>query len=220
MVISDQHKYIFIAVPKTGTTSISSFLLKNDPTAVKNLIRVGIKNYKVQEHITALELRKMLGNKFDEYTSFGFVRYPYSKILSSYFFYSEGRAAKKVHAGKQTFYIKLKVLFAKMLPFSLWALLYPYNSCRGFLVDKDGKLLVNYIGYFENLEKDFSNIVGRLGFDSGLERLSHLNWTSHDEFDSYMRNGILKRILARKVRSDLTLFYRLGVTAEVKPGSF
>ena len=69
--------------------------LGNDPTAVKNVVRVDNEEICVPEHISALELRRRLGDKFDEYTSFGFVRNPFSKLLSSYFFYRNGRASKK-----------------------------------------------------------------------------------------------------------------------------
>ena len=186
---------------------MSSFLLDNDPTAARNVIRVDGEDRKVPEHISALELRKILGNKFDEYASFAFVRNPYSKIVSSYYFYREGRAAREVRAGKHGFFVRSKVIFAQILPFSLWSILYPYRSCSRSLVDQDGKLLVKHIGYFENLENDFKDIVGRLGFDSRLEQLPHFNRTDHDEFNSYIGNGILKRVLARKVHSDLTLFY-------------
>ena len=69
--------------------------LGNDPTAVKNVVRVDNEEICVPEHISALELRRRLGDKFDECTSFGFVRNPFSKLLSSYFFYRNGRASKK-----------------------------------------------------------------------------------------------------------------------------
>ena len=207
MVISDEHKYIFVAVPKTGTTSMSSFLLENDPTAVKNVVRVNGKEQNVPEHATALEIRRMLGEKFEEYKTFGFVRNPYSKLLSSYFFYKNGRASRKVKAGQQTFFVRMKVLFAKCLPFTMWAILYPFRSCRSFLVDEQDKLLVDNVGYFESLDKDFEDIVTQLGIDTSSSDLPHLNQTNHDEFSAYIGTGLLKRLLSIKLRSDLSTFY-------------
>ena len=38
MIISKKHKYIYLACPKTGTTSIQRFLLEQDSTAFRNKI--------------------------------------------------------------------------------------------------------------------------------------------------------------------------------------
>ena len=73
-----------------------------------------------------------------------------------------------MRAGEQTFAVRLKVLFAKMLPFKLWSVIYPFHACRSYLVDENDKLLVDSVGYFENLESDFREIVSGLGIDSSL----------------------------------------------------
>lgn len=207
MVISEAHRYIFIAVPKTGTTSISSFLLSADPTAVANVVCVNGAEQRLPTHVTALEVKTLLGSRFDDYTSFAFVRNPFSKILSSYYFYRDGRAARKVNAGEAPLFTKAKVWSARALPFSVWSLLYPYNACRRYLVDERGELLVNHIGYFENFQHDLSKILVRLGFTGDLCALPHLNRTDHDDFESYVGTGTLRRALTYKVRGDLDLFF-------------
>ena len=42
MIISEQNKYIYLACPKTGTTSVEIFLLDQDPTVFKNKIIINI----------------------------------------------------------------------------------------------------------------------------------------------------------------------------------
>ena len=39
MIISEKHKYIYLACPKTATTSTEKFLLEQDPSALQNKIK-------------------------------------------------------------------------------------------------------------------------------------------------------------------------------------
>ena len=79
MIISEHHKYIFLAVPKTGSTSVERCLLQHDATAIQNRVRVGAEDVAVGPHISALELRRILGDSYHKYRSFAFVRHPFSR---------------------------------------------------------------------------------------------------------------------------------------------
>ena len=74
MLISDKHKYIFIAVPNTGSTSIHNFLRKNDDSLRKNIVFVNGKKVTTTPHISAFELKKIMGSDFDNYTKFTIIR--------------------------------------------------------------------------------------------------------------------------------------------------
>jgi hypothetical protein len=91
-------KYIYMAVPKTGTTSVQKYLLENDKTATKNSVEINGKYYKFGEHMTALKIKSLLGVNYQNFTIIGFVRHPYGRIVSSYFFY---RKALKAGHGKE-----------------------------------------------------------------------------------------------------------------------
>ena len=95
MVFSEEHKYVFIEVAKTASTSLKRFLLEQDSSSKENIIISKDNEYiKVNTHVTAKQLKKIMGDYYDNYTIIGFVRHPFSKIVSNYHFYKNGRAYK------------------------------------------------------------------------------------------------------------------------------
>lgn len=69
MTISNQHNFIFISVPKTGTTSVQRFIKQNDKSACKNYIPRTKKTKRMltgkDEHITADKLKKIMGSSYN-----------------------------------------------------------------------------------------------------------------------------------------------------------
>lgn len=54
----------------------------------------------------------------------------------------------------------------KVLPFKIWALLYPYRSNLSYLTDYDGTLIVKHIGRTEYLNEYFHCILNSLNIDA------------------------------------------------------
>ena len=87
MIISEKHNYIYLACPKTGTTSIEKFLLEQDPSALQNKIIIDGKLLRFKGHATAKTIQSKLQGDFKKYQIIGFIRHPYSRMVSSYFFF-------------------------------------------------------------------------------------------------------------------------------------
>ena len=92
MIISHKHKFIFIAIPKTGTTTIhNAFSNLDDKTLFierKNKCIKSRVNQFIYKHITATDLEKQIEN-FDKYFKFTFVRNPYARFVSWVYYYHE-----------------------------------------------------------------------------------------------------------------------------------
>jgi hypothetical protein len=73
-MISHEHKFIFVHVPKTGGTSIESLL---DLSGAK--------------HNTARQYRNFFPDVWKRYFSFAFVRNPWDRVLSFYMFRKQVR---------------------------------------------------------------------------------------------------------------------------------
>jgi len=88
MPINDERKLIFIHIPKTGGTSLSSMLFGNiqhsKDKLLGSMIEVGGK-YRRSSHCTAEEILLLHSQKFLEYSIITCVRNPYHRVVSEYF---------------------------------------------------------------------------------------------------------------------------------------
>lgn len=188
MLISDSKKFIFIAVPKTGTSSISAAL---EPVAdiQRNSLVVNGSLYKVPEHIRAVELKAILGDQWDEFYKVGFVRNPWAKSVSAYHFYRNGRASSHVWI-RERFKSKMlaNVVLAKILPFKYWIRLHPLKSCSYYLCDESGKMLVNDFFKMEDLSDAFGRLCAKIEVDRMPLGIS--NRSNHRPYQDYFSKSL------------------------------
>jgi hypothetical protein len=205
MIISEKNAYVYFDNPKTGTVSTEKYLLKVDDSTCKRVFNVEGKKFWFADHTPVKEVKSKLGNDFDKYSTFSIIRHPTSKLVSSYFFYKNGKPITK--GNKNPLPTKLRVLFARLVPLWLWAIIYPYRSNLYHLTDEDGNILVDYIGFFENISEniiDLSNLI----IPERKQDISfpHSNKSTHKPVDSYLSNSIFGKIIRFKLRKDI-LFY-------------
>jgi len=214
MIISKELKYIYLAVPKTGTTSIQNFLLSNDSSANKNFIKIKNKSFKFGEHMTALEVKEILGDHYTNFKVIGFIRHPYGRIVSSYFFYKKGAKswAWEGRENKKPTEQKFKILYAKITPFWFWALTYPYKSNIEYFYDENNNLIVDIenIGLFENLEEHFKNIYRKNNI-AFKDNLPHKNKSKHKPEDQYFKNLFFRKIISFKIKADLAFYNKVAL---------
>lgn len=204
MIISRENRYIFIAVPKTGTTSIQQLLLENDPTARRYGLKIGSKKYSFEEHDTALKIKTILGEEYAEYRTFGFIRNPYSRIVSSYFFYKNGRPITS--GNQEPWTARFKIAYSRVIPFKFWAVSYPYKSNIEHFVDENKKLIVDFVGTFENLQKDLSRIFRLIDLDIPMDQLKHTNKSDHSSYKKYFDSKIFVEAVKKRIHADLDFY--------------
>lgn len=188
MLISNSHKFIFIHIPKTAGKSVRSALAPycgnpEDVLINRLLSTVGINvNWFIgpvswrrgRTHTTAAQAKVMLPETvFNEYFKFAYVRNPWDLMVSYY------------HYIKSTDTAKRSARVNKMSGFDDY-LLYEIKrnkfSQSKYLIAKDGTLLVDYVGRFEDLYKDYEFICSKVGIVSDIP---HRNKTVHADFRSY-----------------------------------
>ena len=177
MRISHKHKFIFIAVPKTGSTSLRHVL---DPLSD---ISGGMNSTSgIETHTTAKQLQQYFKHNnltWNDYYSFGFTRNPWDICVSGYFFYKQ-RIDPPTDYGKQC------KRLANTHSFEWWV----ENKCTShifsqyaFFHDDDGNKLVDRIGKIENLQEDFNQISDEIGIPR--VELPRLNTSKHRDYRSY-----------------------------------
>ncbi|NDC62936.1 MAG: hypothetical protein EBZ59_02885 [Planctomycetia bacterium] len=167
MIICDHPRFIFIHVPKTAGTSISSLLAHaNNP----ELCLASTK------HETAASLISRIGlAAFDSYFSFAIVRHPVERLVSHFAYlkshpeqYPEmvavetlDRYVEAIDAGDMTILRKRE----RIMPQHAW------------VCSDDGSMLVDRVATYERLDADLAGIFRAIGLSVGpLPRLNVSTW--------------------------------------------
>jgi hypothetical protein len=172
-MICRPYSCVFVHIPKTAGQSIEQFFMdllgldwkedrdklllrQNDNPALgtEKLAHLSASEYVNCGHMTEQE--------FSSFFKFSFVRNPWSRILSEYRY----RNYFHHHSFKDFVINKMPApgfddKYRHVMP--------QYEM----LYDRDGKLLVDFVGRFENLQQDFDRVCEKLGFEDSL--LPHRN---------------------------------------------
>ncbi|WP_425392308.1 sulfotransferase family 2 domain-containing protein [Ekhidna sp.] len=169
--VYDKKKLIFIHTPKTAGTSISSVLYGTDPW-----------------HYSASELKMINKKKFLSYPKVGFVRNPFSRLLSTYHYAFQWiKQNPKTSVAFVTNYSDFEAFINRGLTSEIVKNHYFFWSYTRYL-SENGKMCMDKIGRFENLKRDFKDIFGEEMHLPELNRSkSSLNYK-----DFYDANMIVK----------------------------
>ena len=204
-MINHKHKFIFIHIPKTGGTSIEDALFSRKTRTKKNLW--GEPN-KYQDgglqHLIATHILNEVGEDiFSNYFKFSFVRNPWDKLVSQ-FKYNRNRSDLREIIGvdKETKFHEYLIKLNSTRNHVQW------DCQHKFLYDDNGKLLVDFIGRFENFQQDFTTICDKIGIPK--QNLPHKNKTKREHYTKYYDDET-KQIVAEKYAKDIEYFgYEFG----------
>jgi hypothetical protein len=204
MIISHSHRFIFAAVPKTGTHSVRQalreqlggedveqvglFVDKRFPWADLAAIRHG--------HLSLRQVRPYLGEEaFGGYFKFAFVRNPFDRFVSYCAFMLRGGDAFQQRPRE----VMRHFLFEA--PPEPHILFQPQAS---LLVDEDGEtLLADAVGRVEDMQGSYDAICMRIGISS--RPLDRVNGSSHGDYRRYYDQVLIDGVAARYAQ-DLALF--------------
>ena len=208
MRISHKYKFVFIAIPKTGSTTIRKVL-----DQYSDVISVGDRNSPYIHHTSAYKLKKHfeeVGWNWDEYFKFAFVRNPWDRLVSSFNYQKKVVHEKEKYGIDNPNYEDYK-RFTKDNNFSSW-MNPPLKMGPNFkaLVDESNNFLMDFIGKFENLQEDFNTICDKIEIPQ--QKLPHKNKTNHKHYTEYYDEET-RQLVAKKFAKDIEYFgYEFGVT--------
>ena len=203
MIVSHKHKYIFAAVPKTGTHSVRHALRNHmGPDDIEQARLFVEKEFPIPElavlkhgHLSFEQVRPFLGEAaFSDYLKFAFVRNPFDRFVS-YCAFATSREGSFERDPKG---VMRHFLF--VAPPHNHIIFRPQNS---FLTGPDGALQTDILGKVETMQASYDEIAGRIGISSTA--LDHANRSRRGNYRSYYDQELIDGV-ARIYARDIELF--------------
>ena len=203
MIISKLHKFIFVAVPKTGTHSVRQALREQMGEDDLEQVRLFVeKKFPMPElaklrhgHITLQQLQPFLDpEEFQSFFKFGFVRNPFDRFVSYCAFMTRDQDI----FARDPRSVMRHLLFTEP-PYG-HILFQPQHQ---FFENAEGELMSDYLGRAEQMQSDYDHICQRVGIPRrALDTVnSSRRGNYRDYYDQQLIDGVAK-LYAR----DLQLF--------------
>ena len=202
MIVSLAHKFIFAAVPKTGTHAVRQALRAHlGPDDMEQAGLFVHKQFPIAElaaiqhgHVSLQQLRPHLtAGQFESFFKFAFVRNPFDRFISYCAFMTrfKGEFQANPHAVMSHFLRN---------PPRQHVLFWPQSH---FLTDSDGTLLTDYIGRVEEMQRSYNEIADRIGIPTAM--LEKVNASTRKDYRDYYTQPLADGV-ARLYARDFQLF--------------
>lgn len=202
---------VFIHVPKTGGVSIDRFL-KNECSLTG-----------FTGHYPASYIKETNPEIFESSFKFSFVRNPWDRLVSAFHFMSQGGYSKidkviyqnhiaQYEGDFNRFVLELPNKSNFVYPNEPLTEFYadglPYDTSHFlaqtfWLCDSNNNILVDFVGRFEDLDRDFDKVCAHIGLRSAQLELS--NKSNHDHYRNYYTSETAA-IVASLYQSDIENF--------------
>lgn len=188
---------IFVWIPKTAGKSIYKCIQCSKLNRISMYRKFDNKGLVTFGHVDVNYLLDagIISNEFFESSfKFAFVRNPWDRFVSLYFY----KRMNKIMSMKD---------FCEL---SMEAHPICKNNSRGLSqcrpqsdwITRDGKIFVDFIGRFENIDEDFQKVLDTLNLNCKLNRL---NKTKHKHFKEYYDKELI-RMVGNLYEKDVDLF--------------
>jgi hypothetical protein len=186
--VADRFRCIFIHIPKTAGNSVALALFGSQ-----------------SRHVSYTEYLRANPRKFRRYFKFSFVRNPWDRLVSIYFFMKKGgmndldrRWSEQNLRGFESF----EHFVCEGLEQSHVRSWVHFRPQADFIASDDDEIMVDFVGRFENLTEDFASVARKVGAGSTL---SLTNSSPHEPFASYYTRRSAEAV-ARFYERDARLF--------------
>jgi hypothetical protein len=199
-MISHDYRCIFTHVPKTAGKSVRALF--------------GVPEFERDHKPDGRNIERAFGHRrlselggepyFADYFKFAFVRNPFDRIVSAYFYLDDGGCNaedERFRAEHLSRYDHCFPTFVEDLP-RLMAAPHFQPQLR-WLCDAGGKPLTDFVGRYENLEADISTVGRRIGLS--FDVLPVINASRHGPYRDYYDDATRRRV-AEFYGEDIELF--------------
>lgn len=197
MLLSHRYNFLYVHIAKTGGTSMRSALNKlrwRDPMyylmfpchKISNLCGHQIAS-KLPRHAGVIAAKEMLPNDlFYQLFKFAFVRNPWDLQVSSYHHIQRERA--DLLKGINNFNEFIQYKFDPSRPY-IFHFDIATKLQSDHLIDLSGKIAVDFIGRYENLQEDFITVRKKIGLSELTMPHKRKATTRNKDYRGYYNNA-------------------------------
>ena len=185
---ADQYQSIFIHIPKAAGTSVTQTLFE-----------------RTARHVAWQEYHRANTGKFRRYFKFAFVRNPWDRLVSTYFFLKAGgsmsldRTWAEQHLARFAEFDQFVVDWLTPSNAASWVHFRPQHT---WICDEARHCQMNFVGRFEHIERDFQVVATRIGCTRMLVKG---NRSEHRHYADYYTAETRDRV-AEVYATDIELF--------------
>lgn len=195
-MISNQYKFIYVAIPKCGSRSIVRALdsywdIRGDDDQ-SSLINHHANFERIKKYIESA------GLDWHGYFRFTSVRNPWERLVSAFFHVLKQKSLRRHDFSEwkgstfRDFIIgKGGVCIDKS---------FAYKSQISYFLDSDAKILSDAICRLETLQQDFNAVCDKIGIPR--QKLPHVNKTKHKHYSEYYDDET-REIVAKRYAKDI-----------------
>lgn len=183
----NRYHCIFIHIPKTAGSSVL-YSLFGEPS----------------RHVPYFVYQRTNPGKFGRYFKFAFVRNPWDRLVSSYFYLRNGGSGGEDKDWSDRNLVRYPDFrsfvhgWVNEQNVMTWRHFVPQSY---YVLDRNGAMMLDFLGRYERLAEDFRHIADRLGRNVAIKAM---NASEHAPYSSYYdeeTSAIVRRVYARDIEA-------------------
>ena len=213
MILRDK-EIVFVHIPKNGGTSIEDALFP--PVVDRNLGehlwgRPNPHQTGGMQHLQAIKIKELVGRDlYDRCFKFSIVRNPWDRAISMYMYHHKRYDLQKFLGIQDRSLFRRLLGRQKMVPFVNYLravkagpIHVQWDDQYKFICDTSGTVIVDFVGRFETLQKDFEIVCNKLGISAVT--LPHRKKSERREYSHYYDDES-KHLVSDMYERDIDMF--------------
>jgi hypothetical protein len=216
-MVSDSHKFVYVSGGRNATGAVGGNLINQGKVQYYEPAKKKKGDWgKYNKHMPARHIRKVVGEEvWNNYFKFTYVRNTYSWVISSIGFWFKIGMLDKPEDGYLTMdHFKYAVKYYRTPAGRRHDECSDIRSQHSFICNKNGKIIVDFVGRFEHLQEDFYTICSKVGLppieltlqnssmaSSKGPHSTGIHWTEH-----YTRNPEAQEFVYQNWKRDIDAF--------------